>query len=100
MEVVYIPLLAGKEEEVTKYIDSLHPGEKVNAEIVHFDMPLNSHPDIVGFVKLTSTTVSHHGLITHSNAIHHNQSASGLAKKSSKKSSKKSGKKSRKRSRA
>jgi len=94
MEVVYIPLLAGKEEEVTKYIDSLHPGEKVNAEIVHFDMPLNSHPDIVGFAKLTSTTVPHHGLITHSNAINHNQSASGLAKKSSKKSAKKRSKKS------
>jgi hypothetical protein len=94
MEVVYIPLLAGNEQQVTKYVDSLDLEEKVNAEIVYFDMPLNSHPDIVGFIKLTSTTTSHHGLITHSNTIHHNQSGSGLAKKSFKKSTKKSAKKS------
>ncbi len=89
MEAVYIPLLAGKEQEVTKYIDSLHPGEKVNIEIVHFDMVLDSHPNIIGFVKLTSTTMSPHGLITHSNTIQRIQSDFGLAKKSAKKSGKK-----------
>jgi TPR repeat protein len=91
VEAVYIPLLAGKEQEVTKYIDSLDPGEEVNAEIIHFDMVLDSHRDVIGFIKLTSTTMSPRGLITHSNAIHRIQSDSGLAKKRVKKKAKKSG---------
>jgi hypothetical protein len=94
IEAVYIPLLAGKEQEITKYIDSIGPGEKVNAEIVHFDMVLDSHPDIIGFIKLTSTTMSPRGLMTHSITIHRNQSGSGLAKKSGKKSDKKKAEKS------
>lgn len=69
--VAYIPFLAGKEQVVKKYIDSLHPGEAVTIDIVKYDNVLWSHPDIVGYIKLTSSKISKEGLITHSNAIFH-----------------------------
>ncbi|MDT8376609.1 MAG: tetratricopeptide repeat protein [Mariprofundaceae bacterium] len=92
--MVYIPLLAGKEQEIKKYVDSLDPPEKVKAEIVHFDTVPDSHPDITGFIKLTGSGIEHDGLIAHSNAIIRNWPGSGPATESASKSAKKGVKKS------